>query len=208
MKYLKILIIISLIPFLSFGQKVVEQIYRTSDSYSPLFGNNSAALQVLFTMTYDVGFKDSVFNVVFEVQENKTIKQGGSLGGGVFAGRLAVSGNSFYSIDRKAGLLVLDYKSLDTLSNYCNALAEYSKQNYGRNRIVFYSIGILRISMEINYIKEQEKPFDRKFYLSIDDATFKLSESEFLKFNESTIQFIKMAWDEYLRTKNLPMPMY
>jgi len=203
-----------LMSFLSINassQKVVEQLFKTSDKYAPFLGNSSAFIDVIFTLAYDLDKRDSTLNVVFQVNQTNTVSQGGSVAGGVFAGRLAVSGSTYYTLDKKDGLRILGYESFDTLAKYCHSMLEYAKQKFGRNRIVMYSMGNIKLSMEITFVKNTATDFSdfvRKFYISIDDATFKLSQEDFEKFTINTIDVIKSYWDSYNSSKLLPMPLY
>lgn len=202
--------IIAINSFESHAQRVVEQIMGTQQSYSPLFGNEAANLSVMFVMSYSPGLKDSVFSVVFEVNATKTQSQGGAVSFGVFGRNLAGSASSYYSIDRKKGNLIFDYNKFDTVVRYFNQIVDYTKQNYGRNRILMYSMDNFKISMEIFYRggDDPKLAYDRFYYLSIDDATFRLKQDQFLDLTKGTINEIKSSWDEYNTSKLLPALKY
>lgn len=209
------LIFVLLFSFYSNGaksQKVVEQLIGTQQSYSPLFGNEAADLSVMFVMGYDLNLKDTFFYVVFDVNSAKTQSQGGAVSVGVFGKNLAGSGTSYYSIERAKGSLIFDKAKFDTAVRYFNELAAYAERNYGRSRIVMYSMDNFKLSMEIYYKGgeglDAKNAYDRFYYLSIDDATFRLKQNQFLDLTNNTINEIKKAWETYNTSKLLPMMKY
>lgn len=118
------------------SQKVVEQIIRSSEEYNPLFGSQSAALEIMYILSYDAQKGDSALNVVFQVKQQESKAQGGAVSAGIFGGRLAGAGSSYYTIERSEGTLVLDHLEFDSVATYFNSLLEQTKKNYGRNRII------------------------------------------------------------------------
>lgn len=192
------------------SQKVVEQIIRSSEKYNPLFGSQSAALEIMYILSYDAQKRDSALNVVFQVKQEESKAQGGAVSAGVFGGRLAGAGSSYYTIERSEGTLIFNHQEFDSVATFFNSLIEQTKKNYGRNRIIMYSLKNFKLSLEINYKggNDPEFAFERFLYLSVDNATFKLTESQFKDLTQNTINEIRKAWETWLQFRTLPMPMY
>jgi hypothetical protein len=203
-------LLFALFTISSKGQKVVEQLIGTQQSYSPLFGSEAADLSIMFAMAYDLKTMDTAFYVIFEVNAAKTQNQGGAVSVGVFGKNLAGAGTSYYSIERTKGTLIFDYNKFDTVVRYFNEVAEYTQRNYGRSRILMYSMDNFKISMEIIYRggNDANTAYDRFYYLSIDNSTFKLKQNQFLDLTKNTINEMKKAWDTYNTNKMLPMMKY
>ncbi|QGW29110.1 hypothetical protein [Phnomibacter ginsenosidimutans] len=203
-------ILVSLIFFNGNGQRIVEELIRINDNYSPLFGNKSTDVDIMFVMSYEHLKSDTVFNVVFQLNQLETEKQGESFSTGIFGRSIGFASSSYYSSERNKGHLTLNYQELDTLLTSFNKMYEFTKQTYGRNRIVTYSFKNLKLSVEVNYVGgvDPTGAFKSFFYLSIDDATFRLSTSQFFKLTQKTISELKKIWDDWLQNRLLPVPIY
>ncbi|MCC6760910.1 MAG: hypothetical protein IT252_06815 [Chitinophagaceae bacterium] len=212
MNPLKVFIIcmLTMISCSAKGQRIVEELIRINDNYSPLFGNKSTDVEIMFVMSYEHLKSDTVFNVVFQLNQIETEKQGESFSTGVFGRNFAFSSSRYYSFERNEGSLTLNYQELDTILNSFNKMFEFTKQAHGRNRIVTYSFKNLKLSVEVNYVGgvDPSNAYKSFFYLSIDDATFRLSKSQFFKLTQKTIFELKKIWDDWLQNRLLPVPIY
>jgi len=201
------------------SQLIIEHLYKISKNYTPFFGNEKGALNISLELSHGDG-RDSILSLVIDINQRKVKLEGtvtglsagigASSGSWGLIGALAgsFSSNNKYSFINTQGVVVLDYKSFDSLEVILNKIKIISSQPNPYDKTVLFKVNKIRVGVDLRNEKLGNiTTVVKEYYFQIDESTFKLSEDEFKELCANSFDVLKISFDEFNKNRSIQVPV-
>lgn len=207
---MRVFLLLVLIPAIGSGQSIIEHLYETSKTYNPWFGKESGALLISLEMNYREGGDSSMYAAI-SINQNKLKLAGTSTGIafssssgllGALAAGMAVSKS--YSLQNAQGVAIFDKISYDSLISILQKLRRYARENIAYSKTLLFRVNkvVLGLDMQNEIDKAADRPriiTKKTYYLQIEDANYRLSESEFDDLADKTLIPLQKSFEAFVR---------
>lgn len=203
-----------LAPPMCFSQLTIEHLYETTKTFSPWFGKEKGQLSFFLELSYRDG-GDSTMNLVMSINQSKmqlsgttnTMALGGSSGllGSLAAG---LANSRTYTLSNSQGIVVFDDHSYDSLLLVLNKIKTISEIGISFPKSVFYRVNkiVIGLDMKISVNEQGRRFIDKTYYFQIDDASFKLSESEYKDLCNDSLYPLKESFEMFNKNRTIQIP--